>query len=130
MLRWRVSLAVGAPCGGGLAQDVLLGEPSAIRRRPVDIRVKSEDAFNSLDKFVKLLLAPARVGRMVDGRSLNRQCSELGDNSLWRRRLDKSIQRLAASIRGLACNQAMQLFNFALLSDPFSDAMDVLELVV
>jgi hypothetical protein len=98
--------------------------------RLVDIRVESKDAFNSLDKFVELLLAPARVRRWVDGRSLNRQCSELGDNSLWRRRLGESIQRLAASMCSLACNQATQLFNFALLSDPFSDATEVFELVV
>jgi hypothetical protein len=114
MLQQGVSLAVGAQCGDGLARDVLLGEPSAIRRRPVDIRIESEDAFNSLDKCVKLLLAPARIMRGVDSSSLDRQRSELGDNSLWRQSLGKSIQRLAASMRGLACNQAMPLFNFAL----------------
>jgi hypothetical protein len=33
-------------------------------------------------------------------------------------------------MRSLACNQATQLFNFALLSDPFSDATEVFELIV
>jgi hypothetical protein len=91
MFRWKVSLAIGAPCGDGIARNILLGEPSTVVRRPVNIRVKSENAFNSQDKLVELFLAPASVGREVDGRSLDCQRSELDDNSLWRRRLGESI---------------------------------------
>ncbi len=73
---------------------------------------------------------PARVGREVNSRSWDRQRSKLKDNSLWRRRLSESIQRLAASIRGLACNQATQLFDFTMLLYAISNATKVLELVV
>jgi hypothetical protein len=107
-----------------------LGEPSAVGRRPENIRVESEDAFNLLDKLVELLLAPARVGREVYGRSLNWQRRKHSGNSLWRRRLGESIQQLAASMLSLACDQAAQLLNFRQLLDALSDKTNVLQLVV
>jgi hypothetical protein len=61
---------------------------------------------------------------------LDRQRGELGDNLSWRRRLGESLQRLVASVRWLACNQAAQFLDFVLLSDALGDAMKVLELIV
>ncbi len=77
-----MSLEVSVPSGDGISFKVLLGKSCAVGQHPVDICIKSEDAYNSLDKLVELILAPARKERWTYGRSLNQQYSKLGDNSL------------------------------------------------
>jgi hypothetical protein len=73
---------IGAPCGSSLAWNVLLGKPSAIGWRRVNISVKSKDIANSPDKPVKLFLALARVVREVYSRLLDQQHCKLGINFL------------------------------------------------